>query len=280
MEIKNNNRKFEIPYNFDKKLIDGLKILKIKPRNIYCIYLCPFFDDYKTISRNRDSEWAEITREEYESHIRYIEDNYPGKLQLLLQQTDPSKVMNKEQLQYYIDLGFTNFCCGSIEQAKIIKELNPSLETVASIAMKITSDELLINRNYEKYFNAFVLDFSYSKNIQKIKMLPQYLKYILLCNSLCNNECDGTHHWFLPEGEINQCPGMIGTVGFYNSAVLRPMDLKYFDPYIEVYKIQDRGWPTSWILRDIVTYTTDYSVYPGITYDEDIYEAKTVKWQD
>ena len=56
-----------------------------------------------------------------------------------------------------------------------------------------------------------------------------------------------------------------------NSALIRPMDLKLFDPYIQVYKLQDRGWPTSDIIRDFILYTSNYSIYPNITIDEKLY---------
>ena len=49
------------------------------------------------------------------------------------------------------------------------------------------------------------------------------------------------------------------------------MDLGLFDLYISVYKLQDRGWPTSHILNDYILYNSDYSIYPNIIYDESIY---------
>lgn len=41
---------------------------------------------------------------------------------LLLQQNN--MCISKELLKYYIDLGFTKFCAGSIQQAKYSKEYN------------------------------------------------------------------------------------------------------------------------------------------------------------
>ena len=51
------------------------------------------------------------------------------------------------------------------------------------------------------------------------------------------------------------------------------MDLKYFDPYIKIYKFQDRGWTTPDILQDIVLFNSNYDKFPNILYDEDIYEG-------
>ena len=49
-------RKYELPYNFDKKLITGYQMLGITLDDIDCIYLPPFLNDYKTISRNNTFE--------------------------------------------------------------------------------------------------------------------------------------------------------------------------------------------------------------------------------
>ena len=53
------------------------------------------------------------------------------------------------------------------------------------------------------------------------------------------------------------------------------MDLGFFDPYISIYKIQDRGWPTEDILRDYILYTSEYDNLPGIIYNTNYYTSKT-----
>ena len=54
------------------------------------------------------------------------------------------------------------------------------------------------------------------------------------------------------------------------------MDLHLFDPYTFAYKLQDRGWPTNMIIRDLILYTTDYSYYPDIIYNEKLYLPKDI----
>ena len=250
-----------------------MKYINLKITEIECIYMPPYWGDYKSVDRNKNSEWSQMSREQYIDHINFINSIYPNKLQLLLQNAKGTQLLYPKDLEFYINLGFKNFCCGTYEQAKIIKDIDSSFIVVGSIAMHIQKEQLYSHPEYRQVFDYFVLDFSYTKDIQKIKMLPSYYKYILLTNSLCNCLCDGTHHWELKEDELNHCPGLINTVGWDKSCLIRPMDLKYFDPYISVYKLQDRGWPTHMILRDIVLYTTDFSVYPGIDYDEDRYEV-------
>lgn len=273
MKNNSNLRKFEIPYNFDKQLILGLQLINMNINEIACIYLPPYWEDYQAVDRNRNAELRKMTREEYADHVNFIESKYPNKVQLLLQDTKRKQFLTEEQLEFYINLGFKNFCCGTYEQAKLIKSINSNFIIVGSIAMHIQKEDLYGHPEYRGIFDYFVLDFSYTKNIQKIKYLPSYYQYMILANSLCNCECDGTHHWELPEDALNKCPGLITDVGWERSCLIRPMDLKYFDPYIAVYKIQDRGWPTHMILRDVVLYTTNFDTYPGIDYDEDRYES-------
>ena len=249
-------------------------MLDIQDKNIYCIYLPPLLEHSSSTLRGKDYAdiMEQITKIDYIKHIEFINENYPNKLQLLLQEKD--KILSSNILSFYYNLGFNNFCCATIEQAKAIKESNSSAKIVGSITMHITKEQILKDLlNYKKYFDSFVLDFSYNKNIQKIKMMPTDFDYILLTNALCNINCDGDHHWWSKNPvEKIECPGLIHDVGFAQSCMIRPMDLKYFDPYIKVYKIQDRGWTTNFILRDLVLYTTDYTLYPGIIYNEDEYQ--------
>lgn len=232
----------------------------------------PFFQDYKSIIRTdpKTDLVPQLKYDEYLDHVNYVQKNYPGKMQLLLQQTN-GKIMPSYLVKKYIGLGFNNFCVGSIEQAKIIREINPKLKIVGSIAMHIDPVELENNyEEYKKYFDSFVLDFTYCKNFLKIKILPKGFEYILLTNSRCNKDCDGDHHWWGTENIY--CPGILNrNIDFYNSCLIRPMDLDLFDPYIKVFKIQDRGWKTEWILREVVIYSTDYHIYPNLQTTASIY---------
>lgn len=267
-------KQFEIPYNFDINLINCMQIFDPEGITISCFYIPPFLKDYQTILRSPESahDLEIMSRSEYEQHIKFINSIYPGKLQLLLQKTN--ELMSKEKIQYYINLGFNNFCVGSIEQAKIIKTIDKNMTIVGSIAMKVTYDELLVNNQYEKYFDYFVLHFPFCKNLKEIKLLPKKYKYILLVNAYCNIDCNGTHHWNNTyKGELNYCPGILqdNNLKWSKTARIRPMDLDLFSQYISIYKLQDRGWPTEMIIRDYILYTSDYSIYPNIIYNEKIY---------
>lgn len=267
--------KFEMPYNFDKQLILGYELLGVDINQIDCIYVPPFIEDYQTILRTPEKDvYAQLTYEEYLDHIQYIEQHYPGKLQLLLQQIKPEKNMPSNLIKKYINLGFNNFCVGNIEQAKIIKEINPNIKIVGSIAMHTDYDKIISNLEvYKKYFNSFVLDFSFNKNILAIKKLPKEFEYMLLANSRCNIRCEGDRHWW-GDGESHKCPGIYPNINYMDSCMIRPNDLHVFQPYIKVFKLQDRGWPTTLILQSVAMYCCDINFYLGPTIsDSTIYQC-------
>ena len=269
------NRLFEVPYNFEKNLIFTLKTMNFSDQWIYCFYLPPFHKDYQTIVRGPYDMVQELDRIGYQNHINFLLKNqYENKLQLLLQSTKTEKNMPKNIVQEYIKLGFTKFCVGNIEQGLIIKDIFPEAEIVGSITMHTTKEDIENNlKLYKDIFTSLVLDFSYCKNINKIKELPKEFKYIMLVNSLCNINCTGDAHWAQKDGIYPECPGILPMLHDFNlSCLIRPMDLHFFDSYIFAYKIQDRGWPTQQIVRDLVLYTTDYKPYPNILYDEALYQ--------
>lgn len=274
--MNNIYRQFEIPYNFDKNLINGLQILNIIPNQINCFYMPPFPEDYIGIIRRYDiiEPLYKLNRQEYESHINYINKVYPNKLQLLLQQTDEKSAINFEnKLSYYINLGFNNFCVGSIKQAEIIKKHLPNANIIGSITMNI-NNEKLNNSIYMQYFNGFVLNFQFSRQLNNIKKLPKNFYYILLINAQCYNKCNGTFHWQAKYEDNFNCPYLEERQKFMTNCLIRPMDLFIFDPYISVYKLGDRGAPTFIILHDLILYNTNkYNIYPNIVYSEDIYNT-------
>lgn len=266
-------RRFELPYNFDKNLILGYQLLGIDIDKIDCIYVPPFIKDYQTILRNGGEDtYTLLTHEEYLDHIQYINSIFPGKLQLLLQKTKKEDNMPASLIKKYLDLGFHNFCVANIEQAKIIKEIDPSVKIVGSIAMHTTYDKIMSNfEMYKNYFDSFVLDFSYNKNLAKIKQLPREFEYMILVNSRCNIHCDGDRHWW--HWDNYKCPGVYPTIPYGESCLIRPTDLYIFEPYIKVFKVQDRGWPTAEILTSAAFYCCEPEFYMGpIIADSAIYQ--------
>lgn len=276
-------RQFEFPYNFDKQLLYTLQMLDPNGTTINCIYVPPYYHDYKTILRTGEQAFflSNMTREEYENHILFINSLFPNKIQILLQRND--LLLNESICKYYINLGINKFCVGSIEQAELLKKINSKLEIIGSISMHLDSIKIKDNiENYKLWFDGFVLSFKAARDLQDIKNLPKQFYYVLLINAYCNIHCKGEHHWYHYDTNINnpqpiKCPGILSNnksstmIDWNSCARIRPMDLGFFDPYISIYKLQDRGWPSKDIIRDYILYTTNYSIYPNINYDERMY---------
>ena len=260
----------EIPYNFDTKLIDFLNIYKF---TMHCIYLPPLGLDYPfsakyntlRIAKNLIDIHFPETREEYEYHINYIKKSFSNKMMLLLQSN--IKVMKEEMLQYYINLGFTKFCVGTIEQAKLIRQLIPEAEIIGSITMKIEPEILQNNLNeYKANFDGFVLWFPFNRDLNKVWQLPKCFKYSLLVNCFCMTCCDGTRHWFIREEQENNlffCPHKIHSESdkYKDIIFIRPDHLELFDKYITYFKLQGREHATQEIIQDIILYTTKLEQY-------------------
>lgn len=278
---------FEIPYNFDKKLIDFLNIYRPNI-NIHCIYLPPFELDYSDAAKKITIQFGHqdipSTIQEYEDHIQYIRNFFPNKLMLLLQSN--KYIMNKKKLSYYIKLGFTKFCVGSIKQAKIIKKIYPNAEIIGSITMKIEPEELNKRINlYKKYFDGFVLWFPYNRNIQKIDALPKDFNYILLVNCGCSIFCDGTHHWFEKTRKMEsefykfcpreQCPE---NKVYEKIVFIKPTHLYLFENKVAYFKLQGRESTTQHIIQDIIMYTTNIDAY-AVTKEHDIYQTYNKKME-
>ena len=244
---------FEIPYNFDKQLIDFLNIYKI---DIHCIYLPPFRNHYITTRHFYRSLMGTFPLDllEYEKHINNIIQNNFNPM-LLLQR--PDKLLPKELVRYYINIGIKTFCVGSIEQANIIKEVKDDVEIIGSIVMQINNEKLKQN-NYHN-FNGFVLFFPFNRNIQLIKELPKEYEYSLLVNSGCNIFCDGVRHWTVNSLEeetniMNNCPRRKNN-SIEHNIYIPNIDVQYFEPYINYIKLQGREYNTQKIIGDIVNYT-------------------------
>lgn len=246
---------FEIPYNFDKKLIDFLNIYSL---NIHCIYLPPYRDHYLSAKSYYQYIPANSpqTIKDYESHIKYIQTFFPDKIMLLLQQNN--SLLEDAFLNYYLELGITKFCVGSIQEAKHIKTFLSTSELLGSITMKIDNNKLLTNQDYN-IFNGFVLWFPFNRDIELIKKLPLNFNYSLLLNCSCSIYCQGTQHWlaknyFEEKKAVNECPK---NYQFKDSILIPQQDLLFFDKYISYYKLQGREYSTQQIINDIVYYNNN-----------------------
>ena len=188
---------------------------------------------------------------------------FPGKAMLLLQQNN-FQLSAIELTKYINDFKITKFCVGSIEQAKILKDINKDFEIIGSITMKVMPEELNNNIDlYKNYFDGFVLWFPYNRNIHLIQQLPKDFDYILLVNCYCSIYCQGTFHWLAQTQEEENasaliCPNRNG-IDLKDSIIIPPQHLYLFDEYISYYKLQGRETTTPNIINDVVSYNKSYN---------------------
>jgi hypothetical protein len=112
--------------------------------------------------------------------------------------------------------------------------------------MGIDGEQIKSNmEDFKKYFDGFVLPFKAIRHLEEIKKLPKNFYYILLVNAYCNSKCTGQHHWnhdYKSNIPI-KCPGILSydpkrsAIPWEQSCRIRPMDLGFFDPYIDIYKL-------------------------------------------
>lgn len=268
-------KQLEVPYNFDKSLISWMKTFDAKGERYHCIYTAPFWEDYISAKYFYSHESVgglnvnvnnKRTREDYISHIENVQRNFPGKAMLLLQRND--ELMNEKLLrEFYIDkLHFSKFCVGSIEQAKVLKEINPEFEIVASITMKLEPEQINNNADIEKYFDCIVLWFPYNRDIEKVEKLPRKFKYILLVNCDCSIFCNGTHHWLAKTMEDEQNAICVRNFleeenTFPYEITITPEDLHIWRNCVDYFKLQGREYDTKSLIFDIIRYSKDYSKY-------------------
>lgn len=272
--------KFEIPYNFDKQLINYLSMLQIHNK-IHSIYLPPFKDDYISAKHFHTHAYGQnvlnsfpLNKQEYESHINLINNYFPNTLMLLLQQNNT--LIDEQLLDYYYNLGFHKFCVGSYEQAKIIRNKFPYCEIIGSITMKIMPKDLTDNKY--KIFDGFVLWFPFNRNLPEIKKLPKNYKYTLLVNCDCSIYCDGTRHWLATsqkndQNSGNYCPRLHCSEEFKDIIRIKAEDLILFENYISYFKLQGREYKTVDLISDICIYL-NYNQY-SIQNNENLYYNKS-----
>ena len=262
-------KQIEVPYNFDKNLITALKIIYPNGEPFQCFYTAPYWEDYRSAKYyyvekfgGRDMNTNRgMTRDDYIDHMEYINQCFPNKLMLLLQQTD-TFIDDDLLTDFYINkLKFSKFCVGNLEQAKKLKAINPNFEIIASIAMKLEPDKLSPEelQEYSTYLDGVVLWFPFNRDIYRVKSLPRCFNHTLLVNCSCSIYCDGTHHWFASKEEEEHlvCPKMNG-YSFNDIIYIKPIDLPLWDDFISNYKLQGREQTTQVLLPQIMAYTTNW----------------------
>ena len=264
-------RKFEVPYNFDIRLLDKLKESGFQ-ENISCIYLPCFYLDGNNSRKNLMlEEKYPQTWDKYKEHLlKILEIANPA---VLFQEGATFKIIEK-----YYNLGVRLFYLTDDKLAKKIKNQYEDVKLVLSITRCITDDELQ-NSDLSMY-DKIVLPFRYCRSIYLFEKLPKDKKYILLVNSHCLYNCNRCKaHWLLAADNLEEflqkeqklTNGYCCNVDSNERAYIPPRDLKYFDEYISEYKLVDRLECTEIIIEYFINYNTD--VYKP-SKDKSWYELK------
>lgn len=250
-------RTFEVPYNFDFKLLEKLKQSEFK-ETISCIYLPCFYRDGDNSRQNLFlEEKYPKSWEEYKNHLFKI-----------FGVASPAVLFQKnvlfETIEKYYNLGVRTFCLTNDEIAKEIKDKYKDTKTILSITRCLTDTEL--KENDFSMYNKIVLPFRYCRSIQLYKTLPNNVEYVLIPNSHCLYNCTRCKtHWSLKEDNLekyyekerNITSGYC--IGIYSDerSYICPSDLKYFDEYVSDYKLVDRLECTEIIMEYFINYNTN-----------------------
>ena len=248
--------KIELPFNFnkDQEYFNLLDTRKSQFENIDCIYL-PTFESGSMNTRENMITYPE-TEKEYRKYIREFQDRDLG-VNILMQKNITFDTIRK----YYLNYGINDFTINDHAIASEIKEKYPDIKLRLSITAKATPED--INSSILDPYDNIVLFFWYNRHLDIIKELPKNHNYTVLCNTLCLWNCPYCEtHWF--GNDILKISGMCGpkkilwgdTLNFKNTAYIRPEDIKYFEDYVSVFKLEGREKKSSHIFHEFDEYIT------------------------
>lgn len=240
-------RKFEFPYNFDKDFVK-----KVKPHQTYIdtVYIPMFMEDGLTTRIFYQVDWYPKSRDEYVWHITQLINN-GFKPNVLIQ--DPIKKFTAEELKWYIALGVKHFTVYQDSVARKLREIDNSVVISASITKKLLPDD--IAQLPSGLYDNVILHFAYNHSLDIIKNLRKDIRYIIVANVECHQDCWGTHHWYqtLEYDEKTECWNHLDNPRLFKHhcsipsdecAIVFPEYLHYYDEHISVYKLIDRTFPT------------------------------------
>lgn len=243
-------RKFEVPYNFDKELLNTYTKYK---DNITFAYMPTFIEDMKDARYSQMNEIYPKDRFEYESHIDNLLNN---KIKPAILFQNPETTINDNTIKYYLNLGVSNFIVFHDEVALKIKQLSPNSHITASVTKRLTLKDIIENQN--KYYNIYdniVLFFPFNRALAKLKYLPQNLNYTFLVASHCSYECNVCmEHWF--RRDFSEKFEKFCYKDTKKEIYIDPNHLSLFDKYAYSYKIQGRDIGTQNIEKLIINYIT------------------------
>ncbi|WP_125153595.1 hypothetical protein [Clostridium rectalis] len=260
--------KYELPFNFDIKLLDFITE-KIDKDWVEFLFLAPFKEDSKNarshlegIDKKNWTYTVPITRDDYSFYIKEIQKR-GLKPAVLFQEEKP---IDYSTLDYYLKLGVDNFVVNSDELAKMIKNLNPKFKVVASITKTLSATNLWEN-DYSMY-DKIVLHFPFNRALSRINKLPNFYKYTLLVNSYCLYNCSiAKKHW----ASTNENYSNINCLKNQHKddlIYIPPEYVNIFEPFVDSFKIQGREYKTDILKEEIYCYYKNiHNPMAGVIYN-------------
>lgn len=239
-------KKFEVPYSFDEGILPFYKHFS---SFISFLFLPPYSEDLINTrtalqSNRKGNSYMPSTREEYEYHLKLINDS---KLSFVVLWQDRTSIITKRMLDYYTRLGAKGFIIANDKNAKIIKEYNPNLIVISSIVQRLCND---ITKKDFTYYDYVVMFYPFNRSLNALKRLSKIKdKIVIMPNSICHTDCQGIHHWFIKDVNAfdreKSCPAFNDVK---KSTFIRPDHLYLFDDFVGGYKLQGREWTTDYVV--------------------------------
>ena len=230
--------KFEIPFNFnfDGEYFNLLDERKELFQRIDCIYM-PSFEKGGLTNTRVDLVKYPKSEEEYVGYIREFQKRNID-VTILMQKNSSMEMVGK----YHNEYGINDFTINNNELAFKIKEKYPNIKLRLSITAKATVDD--INNHALDAYDNIVLFFWFNRHLDVIKKLPKTHEYSVLCNTRCLYNCPYCdRHWFEVGYRVECMDEKIYSgieLDFNRIAFIRPCDLKYFEDYVSVFKLEGR----------------------------------------
>ena len=257
----NTKLKFEIPFNLDPRFIDWVNSDgKSYKEKIEFIYMPCFHDDCRN-SRELTPAYLKynpFTRTEYNNLVQKLHST-DCDIAVLMQDNSVYNRLNKDLIKYYIDLGFKYFIVGDDNISDLIKSIDNSVYTVASLTKVMTFNDVM-EKDLSMY-DIIVLHHWANRAVDSLKYLPQKYKYVLMVDIACTYKFASwcKVHWFHPDtDEANEYAKLCCKDRYTREVRIFPEDYYLFEPYLHSWKLGfDRGTEIEFIIENMKNYMDD-----------------------
>ena len=268
--------KFEVPYNFDEKLI---KYYQKNTSHINYLYLPAYKDDSPNTrssiqTKTKGHCYMPQSRAEYEDHLAKI---VKAGLRFVILWQVRGLQLTSELIKYYSSVGTSGFIVADDENATKVKQLNHSLLVICSLVQRVNNSSVLFQKNLSLY-DSIILYYPFNRSLDALRKIEHLKdKIVLMPNTFCTVDCPSVHHWF-PKNkqkfrQTTDCPVSVATMR--KSGFIFPEHLHLFDKYVSGYKLQGREYPTEAIKHLCHFYFTreEYSDFVDPFLGEELSEA-------